>query len=335
MQREQSVAVAVDIGGGQTTVALIDHDGRVRYRCSAKTLRGRPVLATLDPYLRAIDTMLEHAQKEDWHVCGVGVSVPGSLDHTSRRPLLVSMLPSLNSFPLCDLLETRYQLPTQLHVDVDAALLGEYHFGAGQGCRRLLFLTINAVVGAALAIDGQVERSSNYTGHICHLPIATNGPRCSCGKRGCMNTLISMDAMQKMVQRALRRGEETSLTQRLLESASSVGGQGEPKGSRNREYFSAQLLAEEAMRGDSVAQQIYAEVGRGVGSAVARYVGLFEPHRLILSGGVLSAGNLLLTQVRRSLSTPSSSRVCSMVEVVPSLLGNDAALVGSVAPIFS
>src|SRR5579859_5034281 len=318
MQREQSVAVAVDIGGGQTTVALIGHDGRVRYRCSAKTLRGRPALATLDPYLRAIDTMLEHAQKEDWHVCGVGVSIPGSLDHTSRRPLLVSMLPSLNNFPLSDLLEARYQLPIRLHVDVDAALLGEYHFGAGQGCRRLLFLTMNAVVGASLAIDGQVEHISHYTGHISHLPIATNGPRCSCGKRGCVNTLLSMDAMQKMVQRALRRGEETSLTLRLL----------------NREYFSAQLLAEEALHGDSVAQQIYAEIGRWVGSTVARYADLLEPHKFILSGSMFCASDLMLAQVRNSLVTPSSSRVCSMVEVVPSLLDSDAALIGAVSPLF-
>jgi len=131
-----------------------------------------------------------------------------------------------------------------------------------------------------------------------------------------------MEAVQKMVQRALRRGDETSLTQRLL----------------NREYFSPQLLAEEALRGDTVALQIYSEIGRWLGAAVARYVSLFDPNILILGGDTLylsgCASDLLLTHVRSALDTHSSSaRVCSIVEVVPACLGSDAALVGAAVPL--
>ncbi len=75
------------------------------------------------------------------------MSIPGIVDSSSRRLQQVPLLPSLNGFPLCDLLETRYHLPTQLLVDVDAAVLGEHRFGAGKGYQRLLFLTVNAVVG--------------------------------------------------------------------------------------------------------------------------------------------------------------------------------------------
>jgi glucokinase len=121
-----------------------------------------------------------------------------------------------------------------------------------------------------------------------------------------------------MVQRALRRGEESSLTQRLL----------------NHEYFSPQLLAEEAARGDSVALQIYDEVGRWLSTAVTRYVDLFEPNMLILGGGILHADELVLAKVRGALGTASSSRVCSMVEVAPALLGNEATLAGAVVPLF-
>lgn len=319
MSTDRSVAVGIEIAGNQTTIALVNHWGRILARCHAKTLRGRPAAATLEPYLRAVDTMMAYARTECLAVCGIGMSIPGILDHTSRRPLLIPTLPSLNSFPLCDLFETRYDLPTQLHIDVDAAALGEHLFGAGKEVRRLLLLTVNAIVGASLIVDGQVERSAQqYVGHVCHLTVSTstNSLRCSCGKRGCINTLVSIDAMQKMVQRALRRGEESSLTRRLLV---------------NREYFSLQLLAEEAIRGDSVALQAYSEIGRWLGAAVTQYVDLFEPHILILGGSVLYAGDLLLSRVRNTLVLhSSSSRVCSMVEVVPALLGNDATLIGSV-----
>src|SRR5947209_1431333 len=323
MSTDRSVAVGIEIGGNQTTIALVNRCGHILARCSAKTLRGRPVAATLEPYLRAVDTMLAHARTECLPVCGIGVTVPGILDHTSRRPLLIPTLPSLNNFPLHELFEMLYELPTLLHVDVDAAAQSEYQFGAGKGVRRLLLLTVNAVVGASLIVDGQVELAvQQYVGHVCHLAVSTgaNGMRCSCGKRGCINTLVSMEAMQKMVQRALRRGEESSLARRLLV---------------NREYFSLQLVAEEAVRGDSVALQVYNELGRWLGAAVTQYADLFEPHILILGGSVLYAADLLLSQVRNTLvSRSSSSRVCSLVEVVPSLLGSDATLIGSVVPLF-
>src|SRR5947209_1391446 len=214
MGTDKSVAVAVELAGRGTVVALVDSHGRIRQRCSAKTLIGRPASATLEPYLRAIETMLAYAKQEELRVRGLGVCVPGSLDSTARRPLLIPTLSALNGFPLCDFLEARYTLPTQLHVDVDAALLGEYRFGAGKGFRRLLFLTVSAVVGAALFTDGQLERSTQqYVGHISHMLVSTNGPRCSCGKRGCINTLISMEAMQKIVQRA--RSEERRVGKRV------------------------------------------------------------------------------------------------------------------------
>ena len=330
MGTDKSVAIGVELSGSGASVALVDGYGRVRQRSAARTLKGRPAIATLEPYLRAIEAMLAYAHAEKLRVRGLGLCVPGSLDITARRPLFIPTLPSFNDFPLCDFLEARYSLPTRLHVDVDAALLGEHRFGAGKGFHRLLFLTVNAVVGAALVVDGKVERSmSSYEGykgygggylgsigHISHMLVSSQGPLCSCGKRGCINTLVSIEAMQKMVQRALQRGEETSLRQRLL----------------NREYFSPQLLAEEAVRGDSVALQVYDKVGHWLGAATAKYITLFDPNILIIGGGVLSASDLLLTQVRTVLTTQMPVDLQNSVEVVPARLGSDAALMGAVVP---
>ncbi|HEY6411376.1 MAG TPA: ROK family protein [Ktedonobacteraceae bacterium] len=322
MSTDKSVAVGVELAGKGTTVALIDRRGRVRHRLHARTLMGRPAIATIEPTVRSIESVLAYALSEGFKVRGVGISLPGTLDNDGRRPLQIPTLSALNDFPLCDYLEARYNLPVKLRVDVDAALLGEHRFGAGKGVSRLLFLTVNAVVGASLVVDGQLEQSAQqyvgHIGHISHMHVTTNGPRCSCGKRGCINTLVSIDAMQKMVQRALRRGEQTSLTQRLL----------------NRECFTPQLLAEEAERGDSVALHVYSEVGRWLGLATTRYIDVFEPHKLILAGESLSSSDLLLKHVRQALMTRSSSNVCTMVDVVPARLGSDASLIGSVVPLF-
>ena len=311
------VVVGMEITRSRATVVLVDHYGKIHHRFYAKTLRGRPAIATLEPYLRTLETALLYAKSQRIVVSGLGISIPGTLDLTARCPGIIPILPSLNAFPLCDLLEARYNLPAHIHVDVDAALLGEYYFGVGKGFRRLLFLNVNSVVGAAVIIDGKLETSEQaYVGHACHVPISMSGPRCSCGKYGCINALNSMEAMQKMVQRALRRGEQTNLMRRLM----------------NREHFSPQLLAEEALRGDPVALYVYCEVGRWIGAATARYINIYEPDVLILGGDVLGANELLIASVQSSLMLHSPSKTCARLEIVPSYLGSDAALIGAGVP---
>ena len=121
-----------------------------------------------------------------------------------------------------------------------------------------------------------------------------------------------------MVQRALRRGEQTNLVQRLS----------------NREHFSPQLLAEEALRGDSIALHVYCEVGRRVSAATTKYIDIYKPEVLILGGEVLCAKELLIANVRNSLMVRLPAKDANMLEIVPSYLGSDAALIGAVSSYF-
>ena len=314
-----SVAISIEPGGRKASIALVDRQGCILQREETKTLWGRPANATLEPYVRTIETLLAFASAEGYHVCGLGVGIPGTLDAAASRPLIVPTLPSLSGFPLREFLQTRFGLPVSLHVDVDAALLAEAQFHSSS--QRLLFLNMHAVLGAALLIDGRPERTTApHLGHICHLPVAASasGPRCGCGKRGCINTLISLDAIQKMVQRAQRRDEESSLLQRL----------------GRREAFSPQLLAEEVVRGDRVALQVYAEIGRWLGAALDKYIGLLAPEVCILGGGILTANEAVFDQFRAALLI-QSSQAGEAVQIVPARLGDDAVLIGAALPLFA
>ncbi len=314
-----SAAISVEFGGKKATIALVDRQGCILQRNETKTLWGRPASATLEPYVRAIETMLDFASADGYAVRGLGVSIPGTLDTIASRPLIVPTLPSLTGFPLREFLQTRFGLPVCLHADVDAALMAEYQFHLE--VKRLLFLNMNAVLGAALLIDGKPEcLDAAYLGHTCHLPVASgaSGSRCGCGKRGCINTFISLDAIQKMVQRALRRDEESSLLQRLA----------------RREAFSPQLLAEEAVRGDHVALQVYAEIGHWLGVALDKYISLLKPEVLILGGSIPTVSETLFDQLRTMLLA-QSLQAGGTVQIVPARLGEDAVLIGAVLPLFS
>lgn len=313
-RRDKNVAVALEISSGTSTIALVDKRGEIRYRCDARTLWGRPAAATLDPYLKAIEHALAYAKAEGWRVRGLGVALPGALDETLRRPQAVAILPSLNTFPLCDALEARYDLPVHLCVDVDAAALAEYYLGEGKGCRKLLYLTLNAVMGGSLLVDGVPLRSPRLSlGHVAHLLVSNGGPRCSCGKRGCINTFASLEALQRGVVRALRRGDETSITQRVQQG----------------EQLSLPMLREEARLGDSVASQLYSEVERWLIVASLYALKLYEPDMLLLGGSMLAAGESLVEGIRGGLSDGRIS-----IHIAMSRFGRDAALIGATVPLF-
>ncbi len=315
---DHNVAIVLEIAGLQTTAALVDSRGGIRHRCYARTLRGRPAAASLEPFLRAIDDLLAYAEEQGWRVIGLGFSIPGTLDAAGRRLRVIPILPSLNGLPLCGLLEARYDLPAHLSVDVDAALVGEYHFGAGKGYRRLLYLTLNAVVGASFVNGGTLEQDAACLGHVAHLPIATSGPRCSCGKRGCINSLISLEAIQKLAMRSFQRAEENG------SSSSLVAHRG----------MNAQILAEAALLGDPVALRIYEEIGRWLGAAVARYIGLYSPDALIMGGSVLSANEVLFASIQSTLTMHVATVTDHPIKIALACLGNDAALIGASVALF-
>jgi glucokinase len=311
----------LEIAGGTANIALVDRNGNIRCRRPARTLWGRPALATLEPYLRSIEYALACAESEGWRVRGIGVALPGTLDDSSRHPLQVPILPSLNSFPLCDFLEARYGLPARICVDVDAVLIGEYYHGAGRGYHRLLYLTLNTVVGASSIIDGRLSvnvssppaQAHAYLGHVAHVTISAAGPRCGCGKRGCINSFVSQEALQKMVLRALRRDDETSLSQRLAEG----------------ESLNLQVLLEEAQRGDGVARHIYGDLERCLCEAVARFMRVFEPDMLILGGTMPGASPTFLARIHET-----GLAVGKLFHIATSQLGSDAVLIGAAASYF-
>ncbi len=317
-KKHKSVAVAIEITGSVARIALVDRSGSILRRDYARSLWGRSSLATLEPYLRSIEVMLASAKKEGWRVNGIGVALPGILDAEARRPLHLPVLPSLNNFPLCDMLEARYNLPAHLFVDVDAALIGEYYHGAGQGYERLLYITLNAVVGAASIIDGQLVKgqggSQSTIGHVAHVTISATGQRCGCGKRGCINSFVSLEALQKMVMRALRRDEQTSLSRRLA----------------SQESLSVPMLVEEAQRGDAVAKHIYNDIERCLSEAIARLLRLFEPDILLLGGAMPHTSPAFLARIREVGMTADYGFHIATPE-----LDGDGALIGATMPFFA
>jgi glucokinase len=210
-------------------------------------------------------------------------------------------------------------VPSVLANDVNAALYGEYYYGAGQGCRNLIMIALGTGVGGGVLIDGRlVTGAADGAGEIGHMVLDPQGPRCTCGNRGCLEAYAgSVALLQRARQLAADSGAATPEFERLIQDRD--------------EKLTTVDLSDLALQGDATSSELFASAGRRLGQAVANCVNLLDPDRVIIGGGVAAAGDLILEPCRRYVPTAVLSEGSRNVPVVLAAKGSFAAALGAAA----
>ncbi len=169
--------IGLDIGGTKTAVVLGTRKAEIleRYEFSTEPERG---------YTHALDTIEALAQLLVDRASVISVSIGGPLDCERGIIYAPANLQSWDAVPLKAEMERRLGLPTHVEHDGNAGALAEWMFGAGQGTRHLVFLTLGTGLGAGLILNGQLYRgASDHAGEIGHVRMAEDGP-VGCRKAG-------------------------------------------------------------------------------------------------------------------------------------------------------
>jgi len=239
----------------------------------------------------------------------VGVTVPGMVD---TRTGTVAFAPNLgwNDVPIRALLQQALELPVVVHNVTNSGALAEGRVGAAKGARSYVWVYVGSGVGAGIVIDGQLfSGTKGFSGEIGHCPIVDDGPLCSCGLRGCLETLASGKAIERIASEAARGSEPTRL-------------------SAYHAPFDAAVVLEAARAGDAVAQRILRDVGQHLGVGLSYLINVLDPELVVLGGRVMEAADFILDGARASVARHTLRG--SKVEVVASTLGDRAGLIGSV-----
>jgi len=187
--------------------------------------------------------------------------------------------------------------------DANAAALGEWRFGRGQGTDDLLYITVSTGVGGGWIVSGRPYRGHNgMAGEIGHTVADPAGPFCLCGKRGCVERLASGPYMAADWQAA-----QTDRTIKVT----------------------GQEVAEMAAKGDLAAQQILQRGAWALGVGIGNAVNLMNSSLVILGGGVTKSGPGWWETVRQTARKTALPQV--EFEIVSAVLGDDAPLWGAVA----
>lgn len=231
-------------------------------------------------------------------IVGLGAGLPGALDPARG---IVFMAPNLGwrDVPARDLLAERIRLPVVVENDANCAALGEWWAGAGRGSRLMVALTLGTGIGGGILTDGRVLRGvSGAAGEIGHLSIDYEGRPCSCGSRGCLEAYGSGPAIAARAREALDGGATSILRERA---------------EGRLDELTAAMVSEAAVEGDEFSRALMEETGRFLGAGAASLVNVLNPERLVVTGGVVAAGELLLKPMRdevRRRAFPISAESC-------------------------
>jgi glucokinase len=305
--------LGVDLGGTKILAALVDERGRVVERVRLQTPADGPdsVVAAI---VEAVQTLTERVRLPRASLAGVGVGAPGPLDPTTGVVFEPPNLPGWHDVPLAQMLDARLGLPVFVENDANAAALGEWWVGAAVGIDDLVYITVSTGIGGGLILDGRLYHGASGTaGEIGHMVIEHEGPRCNCGRFGCLEALASGTAIARAARAAVQSGAATVLATLPVEA------------------LTAEAVARAAWEGDPVARQIYARAAAALGVGVANLVNLLNPAMVIIGGGVARAGELIFGPVRRIVRQEAFERPGRTVQIVPAALGEEVGAIGAAA----
>jgi glucokinase len=292
---------AVDIGGTKIAVGTVNENGCVLSKLSCPSSGA----AIYSDGLRLINEMLQDAMRAAGvTLTGIGIGSTGPVDPFTGRFGDLDFLPKWQGESLVDDLTRDFHVPVTLENDADAAALAEAGWGAGRGKSRLIHVTIGTGIGGGIILDGRLYRGVDGAHpEIGHQVIDTAGPPCSCGFRGCWESLAAGPAMVKWMESQPEYVNDQELT--------------------------AKRICEMAFAGDRLAIRAVERETFYLGIGLANLVNLFAPEAIILSGSVMKSSGLFLDGICKIMHQGCRFVPLEKVELTLASLGEDANLIGA------
>jgi N-acetylglucosamine repressor len=308
--RRRSV-IAVDIRASETFVQLADLMGRPLGGVTAfPTVRDPKGLVAA--ITRRIAGLL--AEHPDVAGCeGVGVVVPGMVEHATQRVLHAPTL-GWRDVDLREPLAAATGLRVQIENSGRACAIAQMwtlRSGAAQTQGDLVFVSVSDGIGVGVVVNGEVLRGRhNIAGEFGHVPLSLDGPRCSCGANGCWEAYISnLATLARYFGRPVRFG---------------------PQEVRERQFTVEDLVAR-ARGGDARAMAALEATARYLGLGLASVINVLNPTCVYVGGELTLAWDLIEVTVRAALAERALTPAAAATEIRPVAAAEHPRLQGAAA----
>jgi glucokinase-like ROK family protein len=314
VSREAGLLGAIDLGATSIDVALTTLAGDVVAHHAEGADIGFGPTRILRRSLELLRRLLAAEGALPSDLRGVGVGVPGPVDHAEGRVVSPPIMPGWNGFPVRATLAELVGCPVFVDNDVNLMAIGEHAVGAARGVDNFVFVKIGTGIGAGIVANGDVMRGADgCAGDLGHVSVDAKGRRCTCGNHGCLEVEAAGPAIAREGVRAATAGAAPLLAAVL----------------ERQGYLEARDVGEAAARGDLGALAVLREAAGKIGLTLASVVSLLNPSLIVLGGGVSRIGDAFLAEIRTAIYRRSLPLATRNLPIVTSDLGADAGVIGA------
>jgi glucokinase len=293
---------AVDIGGTKIAVGVVDDNGKVLSRMEAPTDPNR----YSDSIELIAHLLRKTAQRASAEITGIGIGSTGPVDPMRGAFGDVDFLPGWRGKSPVKDLSAVFNVSVALENDGDAAALAEAGWGAGRNRTRLIYVTVGTGIGGGIVLDGKLYRGVDGAHpEVGHHVVDPAGPQCTCGFRGCWESLAAGPAMVAWFQHNA------------------------PENDPHREGITAKGICELARQEDLVALKAVETEAYYLGLGLANLINLFTPDAIVLSGSVMKSSDLFLDRIRALIRSGCRFVPAEKAELMLASLGDDTNLIGA------
>ena len=309
--------IGVHVGVGTFRIALTNLRNEIIASYLASFDLQEDPLQVIDQIIEDIDSLIAESQTDRNLILGVGIGLSGLVDFETGVNVLA---PNLNwrHVPVKALMTSRLGMPIVADNNVRCMALGEAYFGMGRGVSSLAFVYGRIGVGAGFIYQGQVFRGSSMgAGEIGHTTLLLRGGEpCRCGKKGCLETLVSETAFLDQAQEIAQRHPAGILAEVIEE---------------NPNQNLMDNIVKSARQGDDSVREMLADRANYLGIALANMVDLYNPEMIILGGLFAQAGDYFIGPLKETVQKMSFGDLGNQVRIEVTDFGWKAGVIGAAA----
>ena len=311
----ETPVLGVDIGGTNVAAGLVNEAGVILSQFRVPMIADRSAEEGFHSVCQAIDLAMSSAAGP---IRAIGVSSPGPLDPRRGVILKTPNLPCWRDFPLLDAIEQKYGFATRVENDANAAGLAEAVWGAGVDFHSVFYVTVGTGIGTAIVEDKRIFHGrTGAAAEGGHMTIDLNAPvRCGCGKRGCLESMVSGPAI------ARRCGEQLA---RLSSINTAL------RAAANGDSPSTRSIFEVSEKGDPLAIRIIEETADILAIWLGNIIDLLEPDAIVVGGGVGASLAKWLPRIAAGIPSASINPRAHEIPLLPARYGADSGLAGAAA----
>jgi predicted NBD/HSP70 family sugar kinase len=266
---------------------------------------------SLHQLIQIIQNFIKEVGVKKEKILSLGINLSGRINHTKGYSYTFF---HFQEEPLSQIIQEKIGIKTYLENDSRAMAFGEFCNGEVNTEKNVLFVNLDYGIGLGILIDGKVYYGkSGFSGEFGHIPFFNNEIICHCGKKGCLETEASGNALLRKFKEKIKQGYTSAAL----------------KKNKKIEDITLTDIVLAGQNEDVLTIELLAEIGENLGKGLAVLINVFNPELIILGGTLSETGEYLKLPTKSSINKYSLSLVNADTELKLSKLGEKAGIIGA------